>query len=132
MRVLATESVHTRPSAWPDIDMSGNFSGHVSAKSPSNISHRSHIKGFGTLGQLWKYPPFPPKTHIVQGEGGSPIFVRVWNLPKNCIVRVDTENDPDTVDKMLEDAIKIEIPEDDPDRSTKVSQKGTWINDDTV
>ena len=36
-------------------------------------------------------------------------------------IRVDIENDPDTVDMMLDDAIEIEIPEDDPDLSTKVS-----------
>ena len=43
-------------------------------------------------------------------------------------MRGDIENDPDTVDKMLDDKIKIEIPEDDLDKSTKVSQKGAWMN----
>ena len=38
-------------------------------------------------------------------------------------LRVDIKNDPDTVDKMLDDEIEIEIPEDDPDHSTKVPQK---------
>ena len=43
MGVLAPGSAHARPSAWPPIDTSGNFSAHVSAESPSNI------------------PPYPPK-----------------------------------------------------------------------
>ena len=38
MGVLAPRSVHTRPSARPPIDTSGNFPAHVSAESPSNIS----------------------------------------------------------------------------------------------
>jgi hypothetical protein len=38
MGVLAPGSAHARPSARPPIDTSGNFSAHVSAESPSNIS----------------------------------------------------------------------------------------------
>ena len=38
MGVLAPKSAHARPSAQPPIDTSGNFSAHVSAESPSNIS----------------------------------------------------------------------------------------------
>ena len=30
MGVLATRSVHARPSAWPPINMSGNFEAHMS------------------------------------------------------------------------------------------------------
>ena len=51
--VLASGSAHARPSGQPPIDTSGNFSAHISAKSPSNIS------------------PFPPKNCIVRGVGGS-------------------------------------------------------------
>ena len=36
--VLAPGSVHTRPSAQPPIDISGNFPAPASAESPSNIS----------------------------------------------------------------------------------------------
>ena len=38
MGVLAPGSTHTRPSARPSIDTSGNFPAHMSAESPSNIS----------------------------------------------------------------------------------------------
>ena len=38
MGVLAPGSAHARPTAQPPIDVSGNFSAHVSAESPSNIS----------------------------------------------------------------------------------------------
>jgi hypothetical protein len=38
MGVLAPGSAHARPSAQPPIDVSGYFSAHVSAESPSNIS----------------------------------------------------------------------------------------------
>ena len=38
MGVLSPGSAHARPPAWSPIDMSGNFPGHVSEKSPSNIS----------------------------------------------------------------------------------------------
>ena len=55
-----------------------------------------------------------------------------FNFPGSTLLleklRVDIENDPDTVDKMLDDAIKIEVPEDDSDHSTKVFQKGAWMN----
>ena len=34
MGVLAPRSAHKRPSAWPPIDMSGNFPAHVSAELP--------------------------------------------------------------------------------------------------
>ena len=37
MGVLAPGSAHKRPSAWPPIDTSGNFSAYVSAESPLNI-----------------------------------------------------------------------------------------------
>ena len=37
MGVLAPWSAHARPSAQPPIDVSGNFSPHVSAELPSNI-----------------------------------------------------------------------------------------------
>ena len=39
--VLAPGSEHARPSAHPPIDVSGNFTVHVSAASPSNISPSS-------------------------------------------------------------------------------------------
>jgi hypothetical protein len=35
----ATRSAHATPSALPPIDASGNFPLHMSAESPSNISH---------------------------------------------------------------------------------------------
>jgi hypothetical protein len=35
---------------------------------------RSHILSFGTLGQLFEIPPFPPKNRIVRGVGGVPEF----------------------------------------------------------
>ena len=38
MGVLAPWSAHARPSAWPPINMRGDFPAHVSAESPSNIS----------------------------------------------------------------------------------------------
>ena len=38
MGVLAPGSAHARPSGQPPIDMSGNFSAHVSAESPSKFS----------------------------------------------------------------------------------------------
>ena len=38
MGVLAPWSAHARPSAQPPIDTIGNFPGHMSAESPSNIS----------------------------------------------------------------------------------------------
>ena len=38
MGVLAPGSAHVRHSAQPPIDMSGNFSLHMSTKSPPNIS----------------------------------------------------------------------------------------------
>jgi hypothetical protein len=33
---------------------------------------RSHIRSFGTIGQLFKIPPFCPQNRIVQGVGGVP------------------------------------------------------------
>jgi hypothetical protein len=39
MGVLATMSADARLSARLHIDMSGNFPAHMSAESPSNISH---------------------------------------------------------------------------------------------
>ena len=39
MGVLAPGSAHARPSSQPSIDTSGNFLAHMSAESPSNISH---------------------------------------------------------------------------------------------
>ena len=39
MGVLASGSAHMRPSAWPPIDVSGNFAAHMFAESPSNISN---------------------------------------------------------------------------------------------
>jgi hypothetical protein len=35
---------------------------------------RSYIQSFGTLGQLLKLPPCPPKSVKVQGLGGFPDF----------------------------------------------------------
>jgi hypothetical protein len=32
---------------------------------------RSHILSFGSLGQLFKIPPFPPKNRLVRGVGGE-------------------------------------------------------------
>ena len=76
MGVLAPGSAHARPTTRRPIDMSEKNSLHVFAKSPSNISPtalNSHIRSFGTLGQLLKIPPiFPPKYSIVQGVGGVP------------------------------------------------------------
>jgi hypothetical protein len=43
MGVFAPGSAHARPPAQHHIDTSGNFSAHMSAKSPSNISP-NHIK----------------------------------------------------------------------------------------
>ena len=39
MGVLAPVSAHAGPSGQPSIGTSGNFPAHVSAESPSNISH---------------------------------------------------------------------------------------------
>ena len=68
--VLAPGSAHARPSALPPIDTSGNFPAHMSAHLPQPL--RSHIRSFGTLGQLLIYLPWPPKYMIVRGVGGSP------------------------------------------------------------
>ena len=38
MGVLAPESAHSRPSARPPIDVSGNFPVHVAVEAHSNIS----------------------------------------------------------------------------------------------
>ena len=35
--VLNPRSAHTRPFAWPPIDLNENFPPHMSAESPSNI-----------------------------------------------------------------------------------------------
>ena len=43
-------------------------------------------------------------------------------------LRLDVASDPDIVDKMLDDTIKIEIPEDDPKHPVKVSKKGAWMD----
>ena len=52
--VLAPGSAHSRPSARPHINISRNFTAHVSAESPSNISpNPSEV--IGTLGQLLKF-----------------------------------------------------------------------------
>ena len=50
MGVLAPRSAHARPSTQPPIDTSGNFSAHAHFV-------RSHIRSFGTLGQLLKITP---------------------------------------------------------------------------
>jgi hypothetical protein len=61
--------------------MSGNFPGHVSAESPSNTSPNpsevisevlEHLDNFS------KYPPFPPKNHIVGGRGVLKFCFEFW------------------------------------------------------
>ena len=68
MEVLDPGSADARPSAWPPIDMSGNLSAYMSAKSPSNNSEPKD--------NISKYPPFMPKNRIVRGERGSRPFLQ--------------------------------------------------------
>ena len=78
--VLAPGSVHARPSARPPINTIGNFSGtHVCRVTFKHLPQplRSHIRSFGTIGQLLKIPPFPPKNIIVWGEGGVGKFQKL-------------------------------------------------------
>jgi hypothetical protein len=69
--VLASGSVHTRPSAQPNIDISEKISADMTAKSPSNIfPDPSEVS---TLGQLLKKKTFV-RPNKVRGVGGAPIF----------------------------------------------------------
>ena len=78
-------SAHVWPFARPPISMSGNFSTHMSAESPSNISptpQKSYPKFRKTSTTLENNPLCPTKYNIVRVVGGvprSPIFFRVWN-----------------------------------------------------
>ena len=54
MWFLAPGSVQARPSARSPIDISGNFSAHVPAKSPSNISSSSPSRRKETAGERKK------------------------------------------------------------------------------
>ena len=77
MGVLATGSAHAGPSGRPPIDTSRNFSDACVCR--VTFKHlpqplRSHIRSFGTLGQLLKIPPCPPKDVIVGGVGRVPEF----------------------------------------------------------
>ena len=63
----------------------------LSPPSKVNLKHllqplRSHTRIFRTIGQLFKYPSFPPKMWIVQGKGGTPQLFSVWN--PNIFVKV--------------------------------------------
>ena len=64
------------------------FCGHVCKVAFKHLPKplRSHIRNFGTLGQLLKIPPCPLKTCIVQGVWGSPNNLFGSNL-KNLLVR---------------------------------------------
>ena len=42
-------------------------------------------------------------------------------------LRVDIESDADTIDKMIDETIRIEIPEDNPNNQVKISQKVVWM-----
>jgi hypothetical protein len=58
------------------------FSAHVSAESHLNSSpNPSEVISLvlEPLDKISKYPPFPPKNHIVRGLGGVPEFFLVWN-----------------------------------------------------
>ena len=66
--VLASGSAHARPSGQPPIDTSGNFSAHISAKSPSNIS-----------------PFSAQKLHSAGGRGVSEYFC-YWNPTRGIVV----------------------------------------------
>ena len=93
MGVLDSGSAHARPSARPPINTSGNFPAHISAESPSTFKNlpqllRSHIRSFGTLGQLLKLPNFSALKCHSAGVGGVPecflligilIFMLLWN-----------------------------------------------------
>ena len=74
MGVLASGSAHARPSARPPIDTSGNFSAHMSAESPSNISPNTYLKFQNPRTTFKNTPLCPPKYSIVQGGGGVPNF----------------------------------------------------------
>jgi hypothetical protein len=54
-------------SACPPMDRSGHFLAHMSAVTIKHLPQplSSHIRSFGTLGQLFKIPPFPPKYVIL-------------------------------------------------------------------
>ena len=63
--------------------MRGNFAMHMSANSPSKISlNPSEVisEVSEPYNNFLKYPTFPKKSHIVQGEGGGNLFVLVGIL----------------------------------------------------
>ena len=75
MGVHAPGSAHARPSTRPPINMSGNFQGmclqsHLQTSQPL----RSHIRSFGTQGQLLK---FSKKNFKKTWALISPFFVRI-------------------------------------------------------
>ena len=78
MGVLAPRFAHARPSAQPYIDVSGNFSAHMSAESPLNISpNPSEVisKVSEPYDNFSKYPPVP----VRGGMGGARIIFYDWN-----------------------------------------------------
>ena len=82
MGVLATRCAH--PPLGPSIHISENVTPHVSEESPSNISPNpsSHIRSFGTLGQLLKIPPCPPTNFIAGGGHSGPKSMSTWHQLK--------------------------------------------------
>ena len=67
MGVLVAASAHARPSAHSPIDTSGKVAfKHL----PQPL--RSHIRSFGTLGQLLKIPPLSTPCIVVQGGRVGP------------------------------------------------------------
>ena len=75
MGVLTPGSAHSRPSAQPPIDVSGNFPAHMSAESPLNISP-SPSKVISKVPESYdnflKYPPLSAQHTLFEGVGGVP------------------------------------------------------------
>ena len=77
MGVLATGSANARPSCSPPIDTRRNFPAHVYRVTFKNLPQplRSHIRSFGTLGQLLNLPPLSPQIcGSAGGRGGPRLF----------------------------------------------------------
>ena len=43
-------------------------------------------------------------------------------------LRVDISNDPLTIDRMLDDSLKIEVEDEEPAKTVQTSKKGIWMN----